>query len=134
MPAVGSFRSIVLSWTNPTSIDLDVVEVWASQRNDRSTATMVGTAKATPGQPQSWTHTGLGSGETWYYWLRTRDRTGNVGNFRPLNPLAGVSATTQLIDESDLAATAEGTTRRLLEEILLELLRLLEVLEGGKWR
>jgi len=132
MPAIGAFRSVVLTWTNPSSPDLAVVEVWASQRNDRSTATLVGTPVAARGQPQSWTHDGLGSAETWYYWLRTRDRTGNVGQFRPLNQFGGVSATTTLIDEADLSASAEGTTRRLLEEIYLELLLIRDLIVDGR--
>lgn len=122
MPAIASFKAILLQWKNPSDKDLAAVEVWSATVNDRATAILVGAPNGVPGLPQEWAHTGLGSSETRYYWLRPRDRSGNVGAFSPTNPLAGVSATTTLIESDDLSATAEGTTRRLLEEIYVELL------------
>lgn len=95
MGAVGSFRSNILTWTNADNVFLAAVEVWASQTNNRATATMVGCPSAIKNSTQQGIHGGLSSGATWYYWLRTRSNSGSVGDFQPANPLAGVSATTQ---------------------------------------
>jgi predicted phage tail protein len=80
---------IGLTWTyaDPRSgalsnLALDMVEVWASTTNDRSTA-----AKVAEGITSA-RHSGVANGVTWYYWIKARDNIGGYGSFiqRRLRP------------------------------------------------
>jgi hypothetical protein len=94
MGALGIFEAIVLMWTNPNDPALAAVEVWASMTNDRTTASLIAAVPVMFSTTRQWTHTGLGTNETWYYWLRPRGWSGIVGPFQPISPTGGVSATT----------------------------------------
>jgi hypothetical protein len=89
--AEGGIRAIELSWSNPTVLDFDGVEIWASKINNRAAATKVGSVF---NGGVTFSHTGLGNLETWYYWIRSFDYAGNFSPFHPESPTAGVSATT----------------------------------------
>jgi hypothetical protein len=94
--ATGSFKTIAIGWTNPTDIDLDVIEVYRSSSNDSSTATKIGEIRGI-----LYIDSGLGSAETWYYWLKSRDTSGNLSGFCH-GQYSGHSATTIKIATVDV--------------------------------
>lgn len=90
--AVGGFRSISLSWTNPTDLDLDHIQIWEASTNSSASATLVGRAFGS-----TFTRSNLGSTVTRYYFLKSVDHTGNVSAFT-----ASVNATTTKIITGDV--------------------------------
>lgn len=106
MAAVGAYRSVRLSWTNPKQRDLAFTAIWASQTNDLLTAIRVGIAPAPRhNRPQSWGHQHLTPGDVWYYWTRAVDKSGNVSTWFPESPTAGWVATVTAIPDGDLPAS-----------------------------
>lgn len=91
----GSFRAIIVGWVPPGDPDYDYTEVWASVGNDRATAQMVGTALTI------FVHENIATGQTWYYWIRSVDRSGNLGAFIP-GPLAGMPGTPTPTSSNDI--------------------------------
>jgi hypothetical protein len=96
---------IGLTWTyaDPRSgalpnLALDMVEVWASTTNDRSTA-----AKVAEGITSA-RHSGVANGVTWYYWIKARDNIGGYGVFHPSSTTAGVSGTEATATQVTLSA------------------------------
>jgi predicted phage tail protein len=88
--ATGGAGQIAVSWTNPGDSDFNRSRVFASDSNDSGTAVQIGAdVYGLPGQPSTYTETGLGSSVTRYYWIKTVDVTGNASGFS-----AGTSATT----------------------------------------
>lgn len=81
--AVRDARAIILTWTNDPAPDLARVEVWGkpitgvNDTVDRARL-LAGVASDT------WTH--VGAVGPWGYWLRSKDRTGNVGNWHAALP------------------------------------------------
>lgn len=67
------YRSNIIRWTNPTSLEFEYVQILASMTNNVATATVVGKDVA-----GDWTHQNLNGGDTWYYWLNAVDFAGNV--------------------------------------------------------
>jgi predicted phage tail protein len=67
LTAVGDYRSIVLNWVNPASVDLDHIEVLASKTNDKSKAQLIAKVSGT-----TFSHNGLEDSVTWYYWVRSQ--------------------------------------------------------------
>ena len=89
--ATAAKQSIVLTWANPTDLDLNTVEIWVN-----TSATLIGISKVTEIKGARFTHDNLGSNVTRYYYLRAKDNSGNVSSWTSV-----VSATTQtnLADE-----------------------------------
>ena len=89
-------QSIKLLWTPPADKDYAYSEVWASgTANDLLTAGMVGTGV------HGFVHGGLGATQTWYYWIRAVDTSGNRSvSFHPPGPTTTVTATTGQIDST----------------------------------
>jgi hypothetical protein len=79
---------IVLSWNPVTDADFAVVEIWRSTTNDRATATKVAEVGGV-----AYPDTGLLAISTYYYWLRSKDTSGNVSAFHT-GDLAGLAVTT----------------------------------------
>ncbi|EDC9248960.1 host specificity protein J, partial [Salmonella enterica subsp. enterica serovar Typhimurium] len=55
LTAVGDYRNVILNWVNPDSIDLDHINVYASQTNDLETAKLIAEVAST-----TFAHAGLG--------------------------------------------------------------------------
>ncbi|WP_173087382.1 hypothetical protein [Devosia sp. 1635] len=97
LTATGGVGQIVLAWTaaDPSEfrslpyMQLDKFEIWSATLNNRGNATKVGEAIS-----NQFVHSGLLVNTTRYYWVRARDRSGNLGDFEPLAQTAGISATT----------------------------------------
>lgn len=92
--ATGGIGQIVLTWAvnDPNArglqyLAVETVEVWASATNDRDDADKVGEGVT------SFTHAGLNEGDTLFYWIKARSRSQQYGEWFPVSPTAGVSAT-----------------------------------------
>ncbi|MDX7659684.1 phage tail tip fiber protein [Klebsiella quasipneumoniae] len=90
LTAVGDYRSIVLNWINPSSVDLDHVEVLASTINDKSKAQLIAKVSGT-----TFTHNGLEDSVTWYYWVRAANKRGMLSALN--SPLATVATTRDVL-------------------------------------
>jgi len=86
--AVGGYREITLTWTNPTVSDFDIVEVYRNTTNNSAGATRIALIRSS-----SYVDSPLDINVTRYYWLKAVDRSGNVSDFS-----AVASATTQFIN------------------------------------
>lgn len=100
LSAQGDLRAIAYAWTNPTDADFAKTEIWASQANDRTTASLIGSSSGT-----SLVFATSGPG-TWYAWARAVDTTGNTSTWEPSGINAGVAAYAQ--DEWDRGITING--------------------------
>jgi hypothetical protein len=69
------------------NIGLDMVEVWSSTTNDRTTATKVGEGIT------DFPHDGLVEEQTYYYWIKARDYLGTFGAWYPSGSTSGIGAT-----------------------------------------
>jgi predicted phage tail protein len=87
--ATGFGGSIQLDWTNDGAADLAFVEIWRSATNDSSTANKITDQPSTPSSSGGYTDM-LSSGATRYYWLKSRDGSGNR------SPFSGVVSATAL--------------------------------------
>lgn len=87
LTAMGDYRCVILNWANPDSVDLDHIQVWGSQTNDLGTASLLAKVAST-----TWTHSGLGDNETWFYWVRAANKRQMAG---PANSNLGTEATTR---------------------------------------
>lgn len=110
LTAVGDYRNVILNWVNPDSIDLDHINVYASQTNDLETAKLIAEAAST-----TFTHAGLGDSETWYYWIRAANKRGMLS---PPNSNLGTEATTRdVLSFLTGKITSSELGQELLEEI-----------------
>lgn len=94
LAATGAYKTIQLTWDNPTDTDFFYCEVYEHTSNTRASATLI--AKVST---DSFARSGLGANVTRYYWLRAVDFTGNRSEFNAVN---GVSATTDVEAASSL--------------------------------
>lgn len=73
----GGLFSVIIGWQIVTQrTDITVTEIWGSTTDDESTATLLASV---PYPNMTWTQTNMGVGQTWYYWLRVRDKAGDAG-------------------------------------------------------
>lgn len=86
LTAIGDYRSIILNWANPDSVDLDHIDIYVANVDDFSKASLLISISAT-----TYTHTGLEDNITKYYWLRAVNKRGMNS---PLNSTIGTQATT----------------------------------------
>ena len=97
LSAAGMLGRIVLSWTNPGDGDLAGTEIWEAATDNFASATLIHTTAA---PDQMWVRDNLGTAVTRYYWIKARDRTGNVSARYPAG--GGVSGTTTKLDGGDV--------------------------------
>lgn len=110
LTAVGDYRNVILNWVNPDSVDLDHINVYASQTNNLDTAKLIAESAST-----TFTHAGLGDSETWYYWVRASNKRGMLS---PLNSNLGTEATTRdVLSFLTGKITSSELGQALLEEI-----------------
>ncbi len=93
-----TFKYIILSWTNASSPNVQYTEIWRSDDNNRSHASLVGISDGTI----FWDLIGT-TGTTKYYWIRTKNLNGGNGPWLPSSPTGGVSATTAQLQTGDFA-------------------------------
>lgn len=87
LTAIGDYRVNVLAWQLPGTIDIDKINVYASRTNDLTTASLIAAVVST-----TFTHSGLGDDETWFYWVRAVNKRGMLS--QP-NSSLGTEATTK---------------------------------------
>lgn len=76
LTAVGDYRQIILGWSNPSSVDLDHIQIYASKINDVTKATLLAKSTTT-----NFTHSGLEDSVTWYYWIRSANKRGMTSDW-----------------------------------------------------
>ena len=91
LTANGMFKSVQLTWLNPSDNDLDFVEIWENTTDSISTAERVGTIRG-----NTFIRGNLADDTTKYFWARAIDYSGNASAFT-----ASVNATTLLIEPND---------------------------------
>jgi len=84
LTAVGAYKTIQLSWTNPTAADWFYNEIWENSTNNSATATKIGEVSSS-----TFARSGIPASTTKYYWLKAVDFSRNVSGFS-----TGTSATT----------------------------------------
>lgn len=95
-----SLKSVFLRWTNPTNVDFRDIEIWWAQSNNRGVATRIGVTKS-----NAFTHSGLGTLTSNYYWVRAVNTSGIVGEFNA-GPTSGTVIITGLVASGDIAANS----------------------------
>lgn len=98
-----SNAGINLIWEPNVQDELfEVYEIWASNTNDRSTASKIGeTTKS------DWWHVGPVAGEDWYYWIRSRSSENRYSAWEPSSATNGVYEIVGFVDANDLAPSIE---------------------------
>lgn len=100
LTATGAYKTIQLSWTNPTVADWFYNEIWENTSNDSATATKIGTVSSS-----TFARSGLGASATKYYWLKAVDFSGNVSGF---SNSANATTDAQVTDGTNGATGATG--------------------------
>ena len=131
LSATGGMFQVMLNWgLNAAQVDLDYTEIWASTSNNRAGASLL-TSSKTP--TTTWQHNGLTPAQTWFYWGRSVDTSGNKGNFYPASATAGIAAAasadasallTQLNNSLGIAQLTSGLSQKIDLISLIELQRL----------
>lgn len=93
--ATGSYKTVQLTWTNPTDKDWFQTQIWRNTSNNSATATLIGSVSAS-----TYADSGLADSTTYYYWLKTKDFTGNTSAFS-----TGANATTIASASGDAGRT-----------------------------
>ena len=103
LSASGEFRSVRLSWTNPSDSDLKHVEVWENTSNSSGTASKIAEIDGS-----SYIRQDLGTGVTRYYWLKAVDYSGNTSGFS-----TGANGTTESasLTNGELATDSVSTNK-----------------------
>lgn len=99
LTADAAFGTVFLKWTNPKDADLASADIWVGNTDDNGAATRLVTVAALPNSRGSFTHSGLASGATRYYWVKAIDTSGNTSAFSG----GSGAVTTALVDISDVA-------------------------------
>jgi hypothetical protein len=90
LAATGGLFSNDIVWTFVANQpDRDYTEVWGGTVNDRSQAFPL-TSQKNPST--KWKHPGLQPGQTWFYWARVIDTSGNPSDFYPSSAMGGVAS------------------------------------------
>ncbi|EIX9134468.1 DUF1983 domain-containing protein [Klebsiella pneumoniae] len=110
LTAVGDYRSIVLNWVNPASVDLDHIEVLASKTNDKSKAQLIAKVSGT-----TFSHNGLEDSVTWYYWVRAANKRGMLSALN--SPLATVATTRDVLSFLQNKITESELGQELIADI-----------------
>ena len=99
LTVTASIRNVFLSWTNSSATDIKFVEVWENTVNNSATATKIATLNAESGQKGGFTRSGVVTGTTYYYWLKSVDSSGNTSAFSTV-----ASTTPVAVGNTDITA------------------------------
>ena len=98
-------HTLIVSWTNPSDLDLSYVEIKRNSVNDEPSATVIGRSDSS-----AFVDGPFSVAQTFYYWVRAVDNTGNASAW-----VSAGSATTQQVIATDIAEGAvKGKTLALL--------------------
>ena len=98
----GGFKLVSIFFTPPHDPDFECVQVYLSTVNDLATAVPWGESAARSIQ---FVATFLANNTVYYFWLRSRDKSGNVGAFHTTQ-FNGTAAVTLKIDGNDVVTTS----------------------------
>lgn len=79
------YKQLILNWTNPSDADFDYVEIFRNIVDNRVSSQKIGNIRGT-----SYVDSGLDINETYYYWARSVDRSGNKSDYTSM--FAGTTA------------------------------------------
>lgn len=82
------FKQLIVEWDLPPDADYDSTEIFRNIVNNRFSSTKIGAVRGT-----SFVDANLGINETYYYWIRFVDRSGNRSDFSEV-----ITGTTSFID------------------------------------
>lgn len=102
LSAEAGYKYITVKFDLPVASDFNRVEVYELANTNFAAAVSLGFTSG-----NAFVRTGLGNNATRYYWVRSLDFTGNASAF-----VGPVSATTFLVQESDLTADLINTIER----------------------
>jgi len=94
--ADGTLNAVVVSWTNPSDIDLGSSSIYRNTSNNSGTSSFIGKSSGTV-----FTDSGLNNSQSFYYWVSSVDRVGNE---------SAKVATGQVTTDSAPPAGATGPT------------------------
>jgi hypothetical protein len=103
--------TIFLTWTNPLDSDFDVTEVWRHTADVRASAVKIAEMRT-----DSFVDDIGASGETRYYWIRSRNTSGIESDW---NATAGVAATTTKVVATDIDDFAVTATKMFTQTVIL---------------
>lgn len=101
-------RALIIRWTNATQTDLADVLIFRSTTNDSVTAAQVAAIRGT-----AYTDPNLTAGTAYFYWLKSRDTSGNASAFHA-GQFAGVSGTPLGVQGADLETGPPATPTGLI--------------------
>jgi hypothetical protein len=86
----GAINVTITATANPclTYLQVGSYQIWAATSNNRAVATQVGTSTV-----PFWAHTAATPGTTYWYWAKTVDNSGAVGDFYPALTTSTATAT-----------------------------------------
>ena len=99
--AAGVIKAISITWTMPAALDLAAVEIWENTSSSAGGRYWVGETRGA-----GWMRGGLPTNTTRWYWLRSRDLSGNLSAF-----VGPVSATTSYLLATDLQDAIINTAK-----------------------
>ena len=110
--ATGGDQEIVVTWTDPTASDLAKIYIYADESS--SATTLIDSVDA---GVETYTHSGLGDSETWYYRLKAIDDSSNTSDYSSEDSDAtdaaeGYLGTTYYVDN-----TGDGDTLATMTEV-----------------
>ena len=79
------YKQLIINWTNPADTDFDYVEIFRNIVDNRVSSQKIGNIRGT-----SYVDSGLAINETYYYWARSVDRSGNRSDYTTM--FAGTTA------------------------------------------
>jgi predicted phage tail protein len=101
LTATSTFKYIILDWVNPVTSNIQFIEIWRSDSNNRAAASLIATVYA----DNYWDLIGT-VGTTKYYWIRAKNINGAYSAWLPSSATGGVTATTAQIVSSDIGTFA----------------------------
>lgn len=100
LTANSGVKQVTLTWETLTPgcsgpgglpyLGISTVEVWASATNQRASAVKLGVSPS-----GIYVHSGLSTSQTYYYWVRPVDASGQLGSYFPVSATSGIVGTTQ---------------------------------------
>ena len=113
---VGSIRSIALLWTPPPDLDYSHSLVYANRANNWGASSIVGTGRT------DFIHEGLLANDTWFYWLKSVDTSGNVSlATHPANQFGGVGSVAGQLDTTFISCLAVNKLLAGIVNVLVQL-------------
>jgi predicted phage tail protein len=79
------YKQLIINWVNPSDTDFDYVEIYRNIVDNRVSSQKIGNVRGT-----SYVDSGLEINETYYYWARSVDRSGNKSDYTAM--FAGTTA------------------------------------------